>query len=60
MQRELCSRYTDLIMITFATVAIIKGFNNILPWRMMQIHLNWTFTKLFDMAVFLGDLPEDF
>ena len=60
MQRELCSRYTDMIMSTFATVAIIKGGNNILPWRMMQIRLNWTFTKLFDMAVVLGDLPEDF
>jgi hypothetical protein len=51
--RELC--FCSETMTTYVTVIIARGGTIILPWRMMEIQFDWTFAKLFEVALVQAD-----
>jgi len=42
----------------YLTVSISKGLEIILPWRMFEVQLDWTFAKLLEASLLSVTQPE--
>ena len=40
----------------YVTLSIFKGLQSILPWRMFEVHPDWTFAKLLEVS--LQSVPQ--